>query len=653
MSGQICVQVKPVCALRHPCVGDFLAGQVRIQTAQSQNDVISTLQLELLCCNKRTDTRKQDKRRGLTGRTTSPDGDKCSCRHLVAYCPEHDYIALEPPAALYFLALFSAMSAMSQRFNTDVLIIGGGAAGLSAALALAQHARVTVLCKGDITSGSSHWAQGGVAAVTDPEDSFESHIADTLDAGAGLCDPEVVRATVSGGPDAIAKLTERGVVFDTEGNALHLTREGGHSHRRVVHVADATGKAITQTLTDQVLDNGNIELFNDRVAIDLINLSTLGRHHSRCAGAYVLNRTTGRVEVFQSRFVILATGGASKVYLYTSNPDSSTGDGIAMAWRAGCRVANMEFNQFHPTCLYHPHAGSFLISEAVRGEGGILRLPNGQRFMQRFDERLELAPRDIVARAIDHEMKRIGADCVYLDVSHLSASFIHSHFPNIAQKCAELGIDVTKDPIPVVPAAHYTCGGVVVDDYGRTDLANLYAIGEVSCTGLHGANRLASNSLLECFVYGARAAEKIIGLLDKPQTAPYIPKWDESKVTDSDESVIIAHNWDELRRFMWDYVGIVRTDKRLMRAHRRIELLKQEIQDYYATYRVTNDLIELRNLLHVADLIVRSALKRKESRGLNYNMDYPELAPQAIDTILAPGSLDSMMLDPVLQQPNR
>ncbi len=645
-------------------MGDFLAGQVRIQTAQSQNDVISTLQLELLCCNKRTDTRKQDKRRGLTGRTTSSDGDKCSCRHTlylkpprsyisVAYCPEHDYIALEPPAALYFLALFSAMSAMSQRFNTDVLIIGGGAAGLSAALALAQHARVTVLCKGDITSGSSHWAQGGVAAVTDPEDSFESHIADTLDAGAGLCDPEVVRATVSGGPDAIAKLTERGVVFDTEGNALHLTREGGHSHRRVVHVADATGKAITQTLTDQVLDNGNIELFNDRVAIDLINLSTLGRHHSRCAGAYVLNRTTGRVEVFQSRFVILATGGASKVYLYTSNPDSSTGDGIAMAWRAGCRVANMEFNQFHPTCLYHPHAGSFLISEAVRGEGGILRLPNGQRFMQRFDERLELAPRDIVARAIDHEMKRIGADCVYLDVSHLSASFIHSHFPNIAQKCAELGIDVTKDPIPVVPAAHYTCGGVVVDDYGRTDLANLYAIGEVSCTGLHGANRLASNSLLECFVYGARAAEKIIGLLDKPQTAPYIPKWDESKVTDSDESVIIAHNWDELRRFMWDYVGIVRTDKRLMRAHRRIELLKQEIQDYYATYRVTNDLIELRNLLHVADLIVRSALKRKESRGLNYNMDYPELAPQAIDTILAPGSLDSMMLDPVLQQPNR
>ena len=539
---------------------------------------------------------------------------------------------------------------MSQRFDTDVLIIGGGAAGLSAALTLSKHVRVTVLCKGDITTGSSHWAQGGVAAVTDPEDSFDAHIRDTLDAGAGLCDSDVVRSTVNAGPDAIAQLSEWGVDFDTEGNALHLTREGGHSFRRVVHVADATGKAITQTLTDKVLDNGNIELFDDRVAIDLINLSTLGRHHSRCAGAYVLNRTTGRVEVFQSRFVILATGGASKVYLYTSNPDSSTGDGIAMAWRASCRVANMEFNQFHPTCLYHPHAGSFLISEAVRGEGGVLRLPNGQRFMQRFDERRELAPRDIVARAIDHEMKRIGADCVFLDISHLSAEFIRGHFPNIAQRCEELGIDITKEPIPVVPAAHYTCGGVVVDEHGRTDVPNLYAIGEVSCTGLHGANRLASNSLLECLVYGQRAAQKIISTLDKPQSFPYIPKWDESKVTDSDESVIIAHNWDELRRFMWDYVGIVRTDKRLMRAHRRIELLKQEIQDYYSNYRVTNDLIELRNLLHVADLIVRSALKRKESRGLNYNMDHPGHAERPADTILSPGSLDSLIVEPGIQQ---
>jgi L-aspartate oxidase len=417
-----------------------------------------------------------------------------------------------------------------------------------------------------------------------------------------------------------------------------------------VHVADATGKAITQTLTEQVLDHPNIELFNDRIAIDLINLSKLGRYPNRCAGAHVLNQSTGRVEVFQSKFVVLATGGASKVYLYTSNPDGSTGDGIAMAWRAGCRVANMEFNQFHPTCLYHPHAGSFLISEAVRGEGGVLRLPNGQRFMQRFDERRELAPRDIVARAIDHEMKRIGADCVFLDISHLSAEFIRGHFPNIAQRCEELGIDITKEPIPVVPAAHYTCGGVVVDEHGRTDIPNLYAIGEVSCTGLHGANRLASNSLLECLVYGQRAAQKIISTLDKPQSFPYIPKWDESKVTDSDESVIIAHNWDELRRFMWDYVGIVRTDKRLMRAHRRIELLKQEIQDYYSTYRVTNDLIELRNLLHVADLIVRSALKRKESRGLNYNMDHPKLSERPADTILSPGSLDSLIVEPGVQQ---
>ncbi len=537
---------------------------------------------------------------------------------------------------------FNALENMSQRFNTDILVIGGGAAGLTTALLLAEHARVTVLCKGDIASGSSHWAQGGVASVTDPEDSFDAHVRDTLDAGAGLCDANIVRDVVQGAPRAINQLAEWGVDFDVENNALHLTREGGHSHRRILHVADATGKAITQTLTDRALDHPNIQLFNDRVAIDLINLSKLGRNPSRCAGAYVLNLGSGRVEVFQSRFVILATGGASKVYLYTSNPDGSTGDGIAMAWRAGCRVANMEFNQFHPTCLYHPHAGSFLVSEAVRGEGGVLRLPNGERFMHKFDERAELAPRDIVARAIDHEMKRIGADCVYLDISHRSHEFIQHHFPNIAKKCSELGIDISKEPIPVVPAAHYTCGGVVVDEHGRTDLANLYAIGEVSCTGLHGANRLASNSLLECLVYGQNAAEKIISQLDRPQTVPYIPRWDESQVTDSDESIIIAHNWEELRRFMWDYVGIVRTDKRLQRAQRRIELLKQEIHEYYANYRVTNDLIELRNLLHVADLIVRSALKRKESRGLNYNLDHPKQTVNTTDTILFPGSTDQL-----------
>ena len=390
---------------------------------------------------------------------------------------------------------------MSQRFSTDVLIIGGGAAGLTAALQLAEHARVTVLCKGDITSGSSHWAQGGVAAVTAPEDSFNEHVQDTLDAGAGLCDEDIVRLTVEGAPRAIGKLSRWGVNFDRDENEYHLTREGGHSQRRVLHVADATGRAITETLTQRVLDHPQIELHNDRLAIDLINLSKLGRYPSRCAGAYVLNRTTGHVEVFQARFVVLATGGASKVYLYTSNPDSSTGDGIAMAWRAGCRIANMEFNQFHPTCLYHPHAGSYLISEAVRGEGGVLKRQSGERFMDDFDPRGELAPRDIVARAIDHEMKRLGDDYVYLDISHRPKEQVLSHFPNIAAQCENFGIDITSEPIPVVPAAHYTCGGVLVDRHGRTDLPNLYAIGEVTCTGLHGANRLASNSLLECLVF--------------------------------------------------------------------------------------------------------------------------------------------------------
>lgn len=531
---------------------------------------------------------------------------------------------------------------MSQRFSTDVLIIGGGAAGLTAALRLADKARVTVLCKGDITSGSSHWAQGGVAAVTAPEDSFEAHVQDTLNAGAGLCDDDVVRYTVSQAPHAIAALAEWGVDFDREQNEYHLTREGGHSQRRVLHVADATGRAITESLTARVLDHPNIELVNDRLAIDLINLSKLGRFPSRCAGAYVLNRTTGHVEVFQAKFVVLATGGASKVYLYTSNPDSSTGDGIAMAWRAGCRVANMEFNQFHPTCLYHPHAGSFLISEAVRGEGGILRLPDGERFMHRFDERGELASRDVVARAIDHEMKRLGVDCLQLDISHRPRAFIQEHFPNISAQCARFGIDIAKEPIPVVPAAHYTCGGVLVDRNGRTDLPHLYAIGEVSYTGLHGANRLASNSILECLVFAHAAAAKILTQLDRPLDIPNLPHWDESQVTDSDESIVISHNWDELRRFMWDYVGIVRTNKRLARAMHRIDLLKQEINEYYANYRISDDLIELRNLLHVAELIVRSAQARKESRGLHYNLDHPETAAEAQDTIMFPGSIDHL-----------
>ena len=537
---------------------------------------------------------------------------------------------------------------MSQRFSTDVLIIGGGAAGLAAALGLADRARVTVLCKGDITNASSHWAQGGIAAVSMPEDSFASHVADTIEAGAGLCDKDIVELTVTEAPAIIRSLVDWGVDFDKDDNEYHLTREGGHSQRRVLHVADTTGKAITQTLTDRVLDHPGIELRSDRLAIDLINLSKLGRYPSRCVGAYVLNRSTGHVEVFQAKFVILATGGASKVYLYTSNPDSSTGDGIAMAWRAGCRVANMEFNQFHPTCLYHPHAGSFLISEAVRGEGGILRLPNGERFMHAFHEHGELASRDIVARAIDHEMKRLGADCVFLDISHKSKEFIVEHFPNIHERCLSFGTDITSEPIPVVPAAHYTCGGVLVDQYGRTDLPNLYAIGEVTYSGLHGANRLASNSLLECLVFASSSAKKIIGQLDRPNEVPNLPHWDESQVTDSDESIVISHNWEELRRFMWDYVGIVRTNKRLERALHRIELLKQEVNEYYANYRISDDLIELRNLLHVAELIVRSARKRRESRGLHYNLDFPNTDATATDTIMFPGSMDHLdMLKPM------
>jgi len=531
---------------------------------------------------------------------------------------------------------------LTQRFATDVLIIGGGAAGLTAALNLADHARVTVLCKGDIESASSHWAQGGVAAVTDPDDSVEAHVEDTLVAGAGLCDESVVNFTVQHARAAITQLANWGVDFDHDNNEFHLTREGGHSFRRILHVADATGKAITETLTARALDHPRIELLNDRVAIDLINLSKLGRFSNRAAGAYVLNRSTGHVEVFQAKFVVLATGGASKVYLYTSNPDSSTGDGIAMAWRAGCRIANMEFNQFHPTCLFHPHAKSFLISEAVRGEGGLLKLPGGRRFMDNFDSRGELAPRDIVARAIDHEMKRLGADCVYLDITHRDRPFIQSHFPNISRRCAELGIDIAEAPIPVVPAAHYTCGGVLVDSNGTTDVPGLYAVGEAACSGLHGANRLASNSLLECLVFGRAAAEHIKAHLHEPVESATIPHWDESQVTDSDEDVIIAHNWEELRRSMWDYVGIVRTDKRLQRALRRIDLLKQEVHEYYSHYRVTNDLIELRNLIHVAELIVRSALSRQESRGLHFNLDHPETSERPVDTIIFPGYADPL-----------
>ena len=537
---------------------------------------------------------------------------------------------------------------MGERNRHDVLIIGSGAAGLSAALHLAPHAKIAVLSKDQLDSGSTDWAQGGIAAVTDPVDSEYEHVQDTLHAGAGLCREKTVWHVVCHAREAISQLIRWGVAFDRDGNDFHLTQEGGHSFRRVLHVADATGHAVSSNLIREARQRAEIELFTNHVAIDLITSAKLGAGMNRCVGAYVYDQKTGHVEVFEATFVILATGGASKVYLYTSNPDGSTGDGIAMAWRAGCRVANMEFNQFHPTCLYHPHAKSFLISEAVRGEGGILRLPDGERFMPKFDARAELAPRDVVARAIDHEMKRLGADCVYLDISHKPAALIKKHFPNIYATCASLGIDITKEPIPVVPAAHYTCGGVVVDVNGCTDLDGLYACGETSFTGLHGANRLASNSLLECLVYGKAAADHIRARLPDRRPAPHIPEWDESRVTDSDEDVVLSHNWHELRQFMWDYVGIVRTDKRLERAMHRIELLKREVHEYYSNYRVSTDLIELRNLIHVAELIVRSARTRRESRGLHYTLDHLEMHAEARDTVLYPSIADPLdVLRPV------
>ena len=531
------------------------------------------------------------------------------------------------------------------RYQHDVLIIGSGAAGLTVALNLPDHCRVAVISKGELTSASTWYAQGGIAAVLDETDSMESHITDTHLAGAGLCHDDAVRKTVESGPQAIDWLIRQGVKFTRFNDAqdgighYHLTREGGHSHRRIIHAADATGVAISSALIDQVLKRDNIELFEQRVAVDLICADedcANEDNHRRCQGAYIHHRETLTTDVFLARFVVLATGGASKVYLYTSNPDVATGDGIAMAWRAGCRVANMEFMQFHPTCLYHPKAKSFLVTEAIRGEGGRLLLPDGERFMPHFDDRAELAPRDVVARAIDHEMKRLGADCLYLDISHRPADFIIHHFPTVYAKCLQVGIDITREPIPVVPAAHYTCGGVITDLDGQTDLTGLYAIGETSFTGLHGANRMASNSLLECFVFGRAAAEHISARLAGAPMPGGAPDWDESQVKEADEDVVIAHNWDELRRFMWDYVGIVRTDKRLQRALHRAELLQSEINEYYSNYQISNDLLELRNLVVIAELIIRSALMRKESRGLHYTLDYPDSLAQASDSILTP-----------------
>ncbi len=531
---------------------------------------------------------------------------------------------------------------MPQSHEHDVLIIGSGAAGLTVALNLPAHLRVAVLSKGKITSGATLWAQGGIAAVLDNEDSIEDHISDTLAAGAGLCHEDAVRFTVEHGKESIDWLVASGVDFTKDDNAqFHLTREGGHSHRRIIHAADATGYAVSSTLSQQAAGRPNIELMESRVAIDVITHRKLGMPGNRCVGAYVLNLEDNHVELFRARFVVIATGGASKAYRYTSNPDGASGDGIAIAWRAGCRAANMEFNQFHPTCLYHPHAKSFLITEAVRGEGGYLRLPDGSRFMDRFDPRGELAPRDIVARAIDHEMKRLGADYLYLDISHKPADFIRHHFPTIYEKCLEFGIDITRDPIPVVPAAHYTCGGIMTDHRSRTDVNQLYAVGEVAFTGLHGANRMASNSLLECLVYGRAAAADIARCEADVPPPPEAPDWDESQVRDSDEDVVISHNWDELRHFMWDYVGIVRTTKRLQRAKNRVDLLSREISEFYSNYRVSNDLLELRNLVTIADLIICSALQRKESRGLHYTLDYPGLLHEVKDTVLIPTTFRS------------
>ena len=519
----------------------------------------------------------------------------------------------------------------------DVVIVGSGLAGLTAALQLAPTHRVAVLTKRRLNDGASAWAQGGIAAVMDASDTFDNHVQDTLVAGAGLCDMEATQMVVEHAPEAIRWLQSLGVPFSMEGDELHLTREGGHSHRRIVHATDATGAAVQDTLIERVRRTPGITLFEHHMLVDVITDRKLKQAGNQCHGVYALDETTGEVITFSAPHTILATGGAGKVYLYTTNPDTATGDGIAAAWRAGCRVANMEFIQFHPTCLYHPHAKSFLITEAVRGEGGHLLLPQsagGGRFMPQHDPREELAPRDVVARAIDFEMKKHGAECVYLDISHKSPAFLEAHFPNIKARCLELGIDITTDPIPVVPAAHYTCGGVVTDLHGRTDLAGLYAVGETTCTGLHGANRLASNSLLECMVFASATVKAIA--TSPARERPTLPAWDDSRVTDPDEMVVITHNWHELRRFMWDYVGIVRTTKRLERAAHRITLLQREIHEFYAQFQVTRDLLELRNLVQVADLIVMSALMRRESRGLHYSRDFPQTDAVGKPTVLVP-----------------
>ena len=523
----------------------------------------------------------------------------------------------------------------------DALIIGSGLAGLTLAIKLADHKKVGLITKKALLDGASGQAQGGIAAVLSGEDSLDAHIQDTLRAGAGLCDEAVTRYVVEHGKAAIDWLISQGVSFTRDENndmGYHLTREGGHSRRRIIHAADATGHVVQEALAARVLRHPNITILENHMSVDLITGKKLGQGDNRCYGVYALDSVKDEVITIAAQNTILATGGSGKVYLYTTNPDTATGDGIAIAWRGGCRVANMEFIQFHPTCLYHPHAKSFLISEAVRGEGGILKLPDGTRFMPWHDERAELAPRDIVARAIDFEMKKRGLDCVYLDISHKPVEFLKEHFPTIYARCLSLGIDISKEPIPVVPAAHYTCGGVITDLHARTDVENLYAVGETAYTGLHGANRLASNSLLECLVFADAAVQDILG---KPVMETLaLPDWDESRVTDADEQIVISHNWAELRHFMWDYVGIVRTNKRLQRAQHRIQLLQDEIDEYYANFHISPDLLELRNLVLNAELIVQSALLRHESRGLHFSKDYPESLPDPQPTILVPARIE-------------
>ena len=535
--------------------------------------------------------------------------------------------------------------------KAEILIIGSGAAGLTLALRSADFAQVTVLSKGILSEGATFYAQGGIAAVLDEADSIESHVEDTLTAGVDLCHRNIVEYMVSRSAEAVSWLIEQGVPFTTkpqksekksdrdiesaELSSLHLTQEGGHSHRRIIHATDATGKAVFETLQKRAVTHPNITLLEGCTAVDLVTQSSENASQPVCVGVYVLNQETSQVETISAKFVVLATGGASKAYLYTTNPDGASGDGIAMAWRAGCRVANMEFNQFHPTCLYHPHAKSFLITEALRGEGAKLELPDGTRFMPSFDSREDLAPRDIVARAIDYEMKRLGCDCVFLNITHQPPEFTIEHFPTIYKRCLEFGIDITKERIPVVPAAHYTCGGVIVSAQGETDISNLYAIGETSFTGLHGANRMASNSLLECFVVAFGAASSIGEKISKTEFVEAIADWDESRVTDSDDEVLVSHNWDEIRRLMWDFVGIVRNSKRLEMADRRIKLLREEVRDYYIKHKVTNDNLELRNLALVSELIISCALQREESRGLHFTLDFPEAATTAKDTILS------------------